>query len=109
MRELTDRRRQTQREFSFDVRLRSQHVAYLRTVAEREETNLSRAFVLILERYANGHGAPSGRPVRKERVHLWLSPHHRRVFMSIAARMGVQNGEVARRLIDEAIAAERRP
>lgn len=90
---------------SIDVTLRDPHVAYLERLAEREEISVSAAFANILEQRAIGMGTTE-RPPRKARKHFSITEPHLALLDRLTVRLGLKRSDVARRLIDWAMAEE---
>jgi hypothetical protein len=90
------------RDGTIDVHLRTQHVEYLNLIAEREEKSISRAFAMIVERYAE-IVAVTYKSARKASKHLSVSPEHLSILDGRAAMAGLSRSELSRRLIDAAI------
>lgn len=91
---------------SVDLRLRTQQALYLRRAAERDDVTLSDVFANIVERYAEiARHAP--RSPRKDRCHVSISPEHLTILNKLSVMWGLSRSDVARRLIDGAVASDR--
>lgn len=85
--------------------LRTQHVHYLEFLAEQLGVSLSGAFGSVIEK----HGAivlTSYLPPRKETKHFRIEPRHAELISRIAMRQGLPKADIARRLIEEAMAQD---
>lgn len=91
---------------TLDVRLRTQQARYLERVKEREGLSLSRVFGEILARYTAEVATLPIKPTQKARRHLWIEPRELEILNRLSIKWGVSKGEVARRVIDAAIAED---
>ena len=88
--------------------LRSHHAYYLRRLAERDDVSISQAFRGILEHArANAFGTPPTLPARLRRSCIMVSSEQLLALDAMAVQCGLTRSEVARRLIDSAMAEER--
>ena len=84
-----------------DVVLRTHQHTWLRGVADRQDTSISRVFGTLIE----SRPAPmrSRSPPKESRAHVVILPHHLAMLDRLAIEAGVNRSEMARRLIDEAL------
>jgi hypothetical protein len=87
-----------------DVFLRTRHAAYLRRLANREDVSLSRAFAMVVEDILPAP-TPTNSPA-KVRAKMVICPENLAVLDKLARDGGISRSDVARRLIDEAMASE---
>jgi hypothetical protein len=86
--------------------LRSRQIQYLEYLAERHECALSHAVGRIVGRARQTTDLEVGRPAQKECRHFSLDQTHIGFIDLLAAKWGVNRSEVARRLIDDALARD---
>lgn len=87
--------------------LRTQQIDYLEYLAERDDTNLSRAFGRIIERkIVVQPPTEQARASRKLRKTLTLLPSHLEMIDQMSESLGLPRSDIARRLIDEALAKD---
>lgn len=86
--------------------MRSQQSYYLEQIARRDETKLSHVFGAIVERYATVVFLTPSRTPRKARRNFWLQPEPLALLGQLVAQQGLDKSEIARRLIDAAMADE---
>ena len=89
-----------------EIGLRSQHIHYLEYLAEQNGVSLSVAFSQIISRYAVTSSA-TRKPPRKRRQDVVLDSRHVALLDRLALEQGLFRADVARRLIDAAIAEDR--
>jgi len=89
-----------------DLTLRSHHLNYLELLAERHDTNLSRAFGMLVEEKMTELAADRPQPPRKARMHMTFIVYHLEMLDQLAERLGLCRSEAARRLIDDALARD---
>lgn len=99
------RRRSTRSEV-IDVQLRAPHVHYLEYLAEQAGISVSSAFESILEKQA-ALALLAYKPPRKRRMSFSLNPKNAEVLDRLAVKAGLFKADIARRLIDEALANDR--
>ena len=90
---------------TIDLSLRTPHVHYLEYLAEQHGLSVSGAFGFILEQHAS-LVMLNYKPPRKRRKHLSIDPKHADILDRLAVRSGLLKADVARRLIDEAMAKD---
>lgn len=90
---------------TIDLSLRTPHVHYLEYLAEQHGLSVSGAFGLILEKHTS-LTLLSYKPPRKEKKHLLIDPRHAEILERLAVRSGLFKADIARRLIDEAMARD---
>ena len=88
-----------------DVHLRTPHVHYLEYLAEQTGVSLSGAFGSIIEKHA-ALALMSYKPPRKEEKHLSIEPGHADILSKLAVQQGLRKADIARRLIEEAMASD---
>jgi len=104
---LTARHRRGQgRKPTIDLDLRTPHIHYLEYLAEQTGLSLSDAFGTIIEKNA-ALALLTYKPPRKEKKHFTIDPRHAEVLERLAVRAGLFKADIARRMIDEAIANDR--
>lgn len=101
-----DALRQPKSKIELNLELRSQQVAYLRLVGEREDLPASHVLSRIIE--ANAHIAPSGGALvaRKARLHVFLNLTCLAILDALARRWGLSRSDVVMRLVDDAQACD---
>lgn len=84
------------------IHLRTPHMRYLRTVAERESMTLSGVFATIIAYHGD---VMMQSPLRVEKVplHVFMTSDQLAILDRLAVLWGVKRSEVARRLIDQAM------
>ena len=88
-----------------DVLIRTHQHRWLRGIAEREEVSISRVFGALIERFTPPD--PPRPPPKECRAHVVILPHHLAILDRLAIEAGVNRSEMARRLIDGALIADR--
>lgn len=98
--------KQTLREV--ELNLKSRHVDYLRSRSLRNQTTLSSSFRTIIDERATHmlSEAKQGTPSTKSPMGLSLREDQISLLDALAMQLGVWRVEVARRLIDEAMAED---
>ena len=99
-------KRSTGRNKRIDLGLRTPHVNYLEYIAEQEGTSVSAAFGAILEKHA-GAALANYKPPRKHLKALSIDPRHVEILSKLATKHGLFGYDMARRLIEEAIAPDK--
>ncbi len=90
---------------TIDISLRTPHVHYLEYLAEQQGLSVSGAFGFIVEKHA-ALALLTYKPPRKEKKHLLIEPRHADILDKLAIRSGLFKADIARRLIDEAMAKD---
>lgn len=88
-----------------DISLRTPHLHYLEYLAEQAGTSISGAFGVIVERHAAA-ALLTYKPPRKEKKELSIDPRHAAILDKLAVKSGLFKADIARRLIDQAIAQD---
>lgn len=86
--------------------LRTQQADYLRYIADRDSTTLSAAFGAIVENYRSRQMPLQARSPQKIRTQLYVATIDRDFLDGLAIVLGVYRSDVARRLIDDAVARD---
>lgn len=88
------------------IGLRTPHIHYLEYLAEQTGVSLSEAFGSVVEKQA-ALALLSYKPPRKEKKHFVIDPRHAEILDKLAVKSGLFKADIARRLIDEALANDR--
>lgn len=89
-----------------DLTLRTQQIVYLEYLSERDDSPLSHALGKIIDKAMLVIVLEQGRPTRKVRKHFSMSPAHVAFIDRLSVKWGIPRSDVARRLIDEALAKD---
>lgn len=98
----------TPRAIAVDLTLRTQQVEYLEYLSDRDESSLSYAMAKIIAKAKLVIVLEQGRPAQKIRKHLTLSEAHVGFIDRLAVTWGIPRNDVARRLIDAALATDKK-
>jgi hypothetical protein len=90
---------------TIDVLLRTHQHSWLRGVARRDEVSISKVFGGLIEALAP---QPIGRaPTKEYRAHVVITGANLLALERRAVEAGINRSEMARRMIDEALLADR--
>ncbi len=91
---------------SIELALRTQHVDYIEYLAERDDTNFSRAFGALLEAKIQPSPDKRSKPPRKIRKRMMFIAYHLELLDQLSEKLGLSRSDTARRIIDEALAKD---
>lgn len=89
-----------------DFVLRTQQIQYLEYLAERADISISEAFGRVIERSLEAIRIEASQPAQKIRKHLTVEHAHIAFIDSLAIKWGLPRSDVARRVIDMALAED---